>query len=256
MAQTLFRSAVLIALLAGTAATAADLHRITQSFQPAGGKGFQYHLALEEFELKRDGKPGALMRLLSYTAVDPGVRPISFVFNGGPGSSAIWLHLGLLGPRRVDAGATPVDDGAAPYPVRDNPHSLLAVSDLVFVDPVGTGFSHALGETKPNAYWGVDEDAGATAALIRRYLSTHARWMSPKYLIGESYGTFRIAMTLERLQDNYRGTSVNGVVLISPALMKSTYMFSPDHDLPHVLFLPTYSALAICAPQQFDKTLA
>ncbi len=242
--------------MAISAAAAVELHAIERTFRPAEGRPFEYRLALEEFGFQREGKPGAVIRVLSYRAIDRAERALTFVFNGGPGSSAIWLHMGLLGPRRVAVGAEPMDDGAAPYPVADNPQSLLAVSDLVFVDPVGTGFSRALGETEPAAYWGVDEDAAATAALIRRYLSVHRRWMSPKYLIGESYGTYRIAATLSRLQDDFQGTSINGVVLISPALMPSTYVFAQGNDLAHVLFLPTYVAVAhfhgLLAPELGD----
>lgn len=205
-----------------------------------------YTVRLECLTVILEDDAKALVYVTSYTVEKKdGGRPVSFVFNGGPGSSSLWLHMGLLGPRRVSLeGDGSRDDGAPPYTIKHNPFTLLTESDLVFVDPVGTGFSHVVGETKPGAFWGVDEDADATAQLIRRYMSRHERWNDPRYLIGESYGTIRIAAALDRMEDDFRGTSVNGVVLISPALYARTFIFNEGNDLPFVLFLPTFAAIA------------
>jgi len=205
-----------------------------------------YTVRLECLTVTLEDNAKAAVYVTSYTVEQKnGGRPVSFIFNGGPGSSSVWLHMGLLGPKRISpAGDGSGDDGAPPYTIRSNSLTLLTESDLVFVDPVGTGFSHVLGETEPDAFWGVEEDAEATAQLIRRYLSRHGRWNVPRYLIGESYGTIRIAAALDRMEDDYRGTSVNGVVLISPALYARTFIFSEGNDLPFVLFLPTLAAVA------------
>ena len=130
----------------------------------------------------------------------PSARPLTFFFNGGPGSSTVWLHLGAFGPRRVSFSSDLVNPGAPPYPLQDNPHTLLAYTDLVFVDPVGTGYSKALGKSKDKDFWGVDEDSDVLSKYIRAYLSANQRWNSPKYLGGESYGTIRSAVLIRDLE--------------------------------------------------------
>ena len=173
-------------------------------------------------------------------------RPITFLFNGGPGSSSVWLHMGAFGPKRVltkDDAHSP----AAPYKLVDNEYSLLDASDLVFVDAPGTGFSHLRGTDKEKAFYGVDEDAHAFANFIVEFLSRHGRWNSPKYLFGESYGTTRASVLAYVLQ-NEKALDLNGVILLSAFLAMDdsadSPQFNPGIDQPYVLALPTYAATA------------
>lgn len=169
-------------------------------------------------------------------------RPVTFAFNGGPGSSSVWLHLGLLGPRRVEMG----DVGtlvAPPYGLVDNAESLLAVSDLVFIDPVSTGYSRAIEGGKPGDYHGYKGDIESIAEVIRLWTSRNDRWMSPKFLAGESYGTLRAAALAEHLQSRY-GMYLNGLMLISSVLDFSTIDFWDNNDQACVNYLPTYAAVA------------
>ena len=173
-------------------------------------------------------------------------RPITFFYNGGPGSSTVWLHMGSFGPRRVvtlDAQHTP----AAPYKLVDNQYSLLDVSDIVFIDMPGTGFGRLIGKDKEKAFWGVDQDAHAFARFITRFLGKYNRWNSPKYLFGESYGTTRSAVLANILQDQ-KSIDLNGVILLSQILNFDTSVdgadANPGIDLPYQLGLPTYAATA------------
>lgn len=187
----------------------------------------------------------AEISLTSYVlnGADPLTRPITFAFNGGPGSSSIWLHLGLLGPRRVLMG----DAGALlppPYALADNPESLLGVSDLVFIDPVSTGYSRAVDGGKPAPFHGYQGDIDSVGELIRLWTSRHGRWLSPKLLAGESYGTLRAAALAEHLQTRY-GMYLNGVILISSVLDLGSIDFENQrNDRAHALYLPTYAAIA------------
>jgi carboxypeptidase C (cathepsin A) len=170
-------------------------------------------------------------------------RPVTFAFNGGPGSSSVWLHMGLFGPRRVlmgDAGNL----AAPPYDLADNAETLLAVSDLVFIDPVSTGYSRVLEGEKPEAFHGYQGDLESVAELIRIWTSRHKRWMSPKFLAGESYGTLRAAAMAEHLQSRH-SMFVNGLILISSVLDLSSIDFENQrNDRAHALYLPTYAAIA------------
>ncbi len=187
----------------------------------------------------------AELSMTSYVldGADPRTRPVTFAFNGGPGSSSVWLHLGLLGPRRVVMG----DAGALlppPYDLADNPESLLAVSDLVFIDPMSTGWSRAVEGGTPGDYHGYEKDIESVGELIRLWTSRHGRWMSPKLLAGESYGTLRAAALAEHLQERY-GLYLNGLVLISSVLDLSSVDFEKQrNDRAHALYLPTYAAIA------------
>ncbi len=188
----------------------------------------------------------AEISLTSYVVdTEPGAasRPVTFAFNGGPGSSSVWLHLGLLGPRRVVMG----DAGALlppPYALADNPESLLAVSDLVLIDPVSTGYSRAVKGSKPEPFHGFQGDIESIAELVRLWTSRHQRWLSPKFVLGESYGTLRGAALVERLQTRY-GMYVNGLVLVSSVLDLSSIDFEKQrNDRAHALYLPTYAAIA------------
>jgi carboxypeptidase C (cathepsin A) len=173
-------------------------------------------------------------------------RPITFLYNGGPGSSTVWLHMGAFGPRRVvtaDASHTP----AAPYRLVDNAYSLLDVSDVVFIDAPGTGFSRIAGKDKEKAFWGVDADAHAFGDFIMAFLSKYGRWNSPKYLFGESYGTPRSAVVVNLLETG-QSIDFNGVILLSQILnfdlSADTPMFNPGSDQAYVVALPTYAATA------------
>lgn len=200
-------------------------------------------------------KPKAEMFVTSYVVDDakPGSRPVTFAFNGGPGSASVWLHMGLLGPRRVVAGDAnqPV---APPYELTDNHETLLAHSDLVFIDPVSTGYSRAVRGGQPGDYHGYQRDIESVGELIRLWTSRNARWMSPKYLAGESYGTLRAAALAEHLQSRY-GMYLNGLLLISSVLDMGTVRFTEGNDLPYALYLPTYAAIAHHHGKHGDRPL-
>jgi carboxypeptidase C (cathepsin A) len=188
--------------------------------------------------------PKAEVFVTSYTldGADPTQRPVTFAFNGGPGSSSVWLHMGIFGPRRVvmgDAGAL----AAPPYSIVDNPESLLVHSDLVFIDPVSTGYSRAAKGEKPGEYHGFGADLESVGEIIRLWTSRNSRWLSPKFLAGESYGTLRAAGLSEHLQTRH-GMYLNGIMLISSVLNFGTIDFAEGNDLPYMLYLPTYAAIA------------
>ena len=195
-----------------------------------------------------ESSPEASMFFVYYAkrGASPENRPIMFLYNGGPGSSTVWLHMGAFGPKRVltsDDTHTP----AAPYRIVDNNATLLDVSDLVFVDAPATGFSRIAGRDKEKAFFGVDVDAQAFATFIREFLGKYNRWNSPKYLFGESYGTPRSAVVAYDLENN-DSVDLNGVVLLSQILNFSLSVDGPDAnpgvDLPYILALPTYAATA------------
>jgi len=172
---------------------------------------------------------------------DPSTRPLMFSFNGGPGSSSVWLHLGAVGPKRVAMmpnGELP----APPYRLEDNPQTWLQHTDLVFIDPVGTGYSRAAKKDGAKKFWGLDGDLDSVAEFIRLYLARNRRWASPLYLVGESYGTTRAAGLAGRMID--RGIAFRGLVLVSSILNFQTARFTKGNDLPYQLFLPTYTATA------------
>ncbi|MBX9694139.1 MAG: hypothetical protein K2Z81_17280, partial [Cyanobacteria bacterium] len=194
---------------------------------------------------KEEHKSKAKVFFIAYTRIDAGSsgkRPLSFSFNGGPGSSSIWLHMGGLGPRR----ALLTDRGEAlppPYRLEDNTYSWLDLTDLVFIDPVSTGYSRTEADEDPKNFHGYKEDIESVAEFIRLYTTKYQRWSSPKLLIGESYGTTRAAGLAEFLQDRY-GLYLNGIVLVSSVLNFATIDFSPNNDIPFVLYLPSYAATA------------
>lgn len=200
-------------------------------------------------EVLTDGKfdghlPKAELFVTAYTldGADPAERPVVFAFNGGPGSSSVWLHLGLFGPRRVVSGDVG-ELAPPPYGLTDNTETLLEHADLVFIDPVSTGYSRAVKGEKPGEYHGFGEDIGSVGEVIRLWTSRNGRWMSPKFLAGESYGTTRAAGLADHLQNRF-GMYVNGLVLISSVLEFSTILFTPGNDVPTAMFLPTYAAIA------------
>jgi carboxypeptidase C (cathepsin A) len=201
-------------------------------------------------------QPKAELFVVSYTLddADPLTRPVTYAFNGGPGSSSVWLHLGLLGPRRVvmgDAGSlTP-----PPYGITDNEETLLRESDLVFIDPVSTGYSRVAEGGKPADYHGFKRDLEAVAEVIRLWTSRNGRWLSPKYLAGESYGTMRASALAGHLEQRY-GMFLNGLMLISTVIDMGTVRFTEGNDLAYALYLPTYAAIAHYHGAHGDRPLA
>jgi carboxypeptidase C (cathepsin A) len=197
-----------------------------------------------------DGNPKAEASMFYVAYFKNGVpspdRPITFLYNGGPGSSTVWLHMGAFGPRRV-VTADDTHTPAAPYSLVNNSYSLLDASDLVFVDAPGTGFSRIAGKDKEKAFWGVDPDAYAFATFIREFLSKYSRWNSPKYLFGESYGTPRSAVVVNQLETN-DSVDFNGVILLSQILNFDLSAdgpeFNPGTDEAYIAALPTYAATA------------
>ncbi|HEX2623992.1 MAG TPA: peptidase S10, partial [Sphingomicrobium sp.] len=183
------------------------------------------------------GKPTASMFYTAYTVESRGApRPVTFLFNGGPGSSTMWLHMGSFGPIKVDA-STPETVAGPPFRYTANPDTLLDVSDLVFIDAPTTGLSRPLGKSEPKDFFGVDKDLDAFTRTIQRYLTIYGRWNSPKFIIGESYGTTRAAGLSKALSD--KGVQLNGIVLVSTIL--NIALFSGD-DQTLINFLPTYAA--------------
>ena len=205
-------------------------------------------LLLDAPDKAKDAPPVARMFYVAYfkTGAKAEDRPVTFFYNGGPGSSTVWLHMGSLGPKHVmTAGDTHLP--AAPYTMVDNPNSLLDVSDLVFIDMPGTGFGRVMGKDADKTFWGIDGDAGAFARFIERFITKYSRWNSPKFIFGESYGTTRSAVLADLLENKYN-TDLNGVILLSQIFNFTADIDAPGAnpgvDLPYVLGLPTYAATA------------
>lgn len=214
-------------------------HQIT-----VDGKALKYTATAGRLPIKRDdGKIEAEMFFVAYSldGQDAGKRPLTFAFNGGPGSSSIWLHMGALGPKRVVMQA----DGfmpAPPYRIADNPYTLLNKSDLVLVDAIGTGFSRAADPELTKKFWGVKGDIEAFAEFIRLYITRYERWSSPLLLLGESYGTTRAAGVSGYLAD--RGISFNGITLLSTVLNFETLADTKTNDQPYILLIPSFTMVA------------
>jgi len=194
---------------------------------------------------KEDGTPTASIFYIAYTKDDVAEisrRPLTFAFNGGPGSSSVWLHMGTLGPKRVvmDPEGNPAPP---PYKFTDNEYSLLDLTDLVFIDPVSTGYSRAVPENTARNFHSMKGDIESVGEFIRLYTTRNGRWESPKFLAGESYGTTRAAALSDYLQGEL-GMNLNGIMLISSVLNFGAIRFDPGNDLPYPLFLPTYTAAA------------
>ncbi|HEY4416349.1 MAG TPA: peptidase S10 [Verrucomicrobiae bacterium] len=195
--------------------------------------------------LKPDGTSRASVFYVAYTRLgitNLAARPVMFSFNGGPGSASVWLHLGALGPRRVKMnpnGTLP----PPPFGLVDNEYSILNKSDLVFIDPVATGFSRVTKDEKADTFFGDEADLECIGEFIRLWTTRHDRWLSPKFMAGESYGVFRAAGLAEYLRGRY-GMYLNGIVLISGVLDFATIWDNPGNDLPYPLLLPAYTAAA------------
>lgn len=192
-----------------------------------------------------EGKVTAEIFYIAYTkdgVADSTKRPVTFSFNGGPGSSSVWMHMGLLGPKRVKLQ----DNGFAvppPYELVDNESCILDETDLVFIDPVGTGYSRPAKPDDGKKFWGVKEDAQSVGEFIRLYVTKNTRWLSPKFLVGESYGTTRAAALSGVLSTQHR-MNLNGIMLVSTVLNFQTIWGGEGNELPYVLFLPTFTATA------------
>ena len=219
---------------------------VTKHKASFGSQSVAYTATAGETYLKdKDGKPLAAIFSTAYVkdGGDPRTRPITFLYNGGPGSGSLWLHMGAFGPRRV-AIPNAKDDGAPPYPLVDNPDSLLDVTDLVFIDPVGTGFAHAIGKKEAKDYWGVTADAKSIAEFIRIWLSDNGRWNSPKFIGGESYGTTRSIALVNELESSYNDVAVNGIILISTILDFGATAEVQGNEMPYILNLPSMATTA------------
>lgn len=234
-----------------------------------GGKEIRYTVTVGTMVVSQESskdnvyegsKPRYEIFFTAYTMDDPAdisKRPITFSYNGGPGSCSMWVHLGFLGPKRVklDAEGNVID---FPAPLTDNEYSILDMTDLVFIDPVTTGYSRAVPENKTTDFIGYSNDIQSVSDFIRLYVTRNRRWNSPKYLAGESYGTARSVGVADYLASQF-GMDLNGIMLISTAIDYSTLRFVPGNEMPYILFLPTYAADAWyhkkCAPKYLRLSL-
>lgn len=217
----------------------------TQHELKIGGKAVSYTATAGTLLMKNE--EGEAIALIGYTAYiadgkNPKSRPLMFAYNGGPGSSSIWLHMGILGPQR--AVATDADFSPnGPFSHVANEYSIIDEVDLVMIDPVGTGFSKPVGEGKGEDFWGVDQDIRSVSAFIAQYVTENGRWASPKFILGESYGGMRSGgVAWHLLQEHSLG--LNGVVLVSPFMEMTIGFVGLGIDLPNVMFLPTYASTA------------
>jgi carboxypeptidase C (cathepsin A) len=218
---------------------------VTEHEARVGGKKIEYAVTAGTMLMRNDDdEPRALIGYTAYVAKggNRNQRPIMFAYNGGPGSASIWLHMGILGPQRAvvtDAGFS--DNG--PYRRVNNEYSIIDETDLVLIDPVGTGFAKAVGEAKGEDFWGVDQDIQSISEFIVQYLTENGRWASPKYILGESYGGMRSGGVAFYLLNNHF-VALDGVVLVSPFMEFTSGFSGMGIDLPHVMFLPTLAATA------------
>nr|WKN35088.1 peptidase S10 [Tunicatimonas sp. TK19036] len=219
---------------------------VTQHSVRVNGETINYSATIGYLVLREEnGTPRAKMFFVAYTkndVSDPSERPITYTFNGGPGSSSVWLHMGALGPRRI----LMTDQGESlppPYELVDNEYTWLDKTDLLFIDPVETGFSRPAEGVDKKEFTGFEEDISSVGDFIRLYTTRFNRWGSPKFIAGESYGTTRAAGLSGYLQDRH-GMYVNGIMLISSILNFQTARFTKGNDLPYILFLPTYAAIS------------
>lgn len=220
---------------------------ITSGQGTFGGSSIKYQATAKETYLRDDaGQPVASIWSVAYTqegASNMDQRPVTFVFNGGPGSASVWLHMGMFGPKivRTDSDAK-IDDGAAPYTLIDNQHGLLDITDLVMIDPVGTGYSRVVGQGKVEDYWGLNEDAASIAKFIRQWVTENKRWNSPKYIAGESFGTTRAVAVAEVLEGGGQNMALNGLILISQALDYAGSTSIHDNITSYLTYLPGMAA--------------
>ena len=212
------------------------------------GKKLTYSASLKEKILYEKDDPSAPLASFFYSEylVESNEnRPIMFVFNGGPGSASLWLHMGVLGPKVVKVPSDASDDGSAPYKIVDNKLSPLSDTDMVFIDPVGTGYSRAAGCHEGSEFWGVNEDPKIIAEFIRRWITDSKRWNSPKYILGESYGGIRGPLLVSELRSgDITPIEINGLLMVAPASDYQYLVFHPGNNSPHYGFFPSYAATA------------
>jgi carboxypeptidase C (cathepsin A) len=211
-----------------------------------GGKLLKYKAIAGETYLKdKNGDSVASIWSVTYKAegTENANRPVTFIFNGGPGSASVWLHMGLFGPQltKVDSDAK-FDDGGAPYPMVNNNYCMLDLTDLVFIDPVGTGYSRVIGKGKVENFWGLNEDARSIAQFMRLWVTKNRRWNSPKYIAGESFGTTRAVAVTHELEGDGQGMALNGLVLISQALDYQGSTSVHDNIVSYVTYFPSMAA--------------
>jgi carboxypeptidase C (cathepsin A) len=219
---------------------------ITEHSGRFNGERVDYRVVAAEAYLRDDaGEPTASIFSFSYIQKDASSdRPVTFVWNGGPGSSSVWLHIGTLGPKRISVPSDAERPGPPPYPVLEAPETILDVTDLVFIDPVGTGFSRPLGEHEGKEFWGLVEDASSMSEFIRDWVTANGRWNSPKFLLGESFGTTRAAKVAHVLESDMN-VALNGIVFISQALdYAGSTPYMDDNLISFITYVPTMAAAA------------
>ena len=221
---------------------------VTEHSGRFNGQSVNYTVtAGETYVRDKNGEPKASIFTFAYTkddVDDDEVRPVTFLWNGGPGSASLWLHMGTYGPQRISVPSDATHAGAPPYSVLAASETILDVTDLVFVDPVGTGFSRALGDHESKEFWGLKEDARSFAEFIHTWVTENGRWNSPRFLLGESYGTTRGASIAQLLESELM-MSLNGIIFISQALdYQGSSPYVRDNIVAHITYLPTMSAAA------------
>ena len=221
---------------------------VTEHRARFNGQNIEYTAtAGETYVRDKNDQPKASLFTFAYTKKNLAaneVRPVTFVWNGGPGSASVWLHMGTFGPVRVSVPSDADHAGAPPYPLLPATETILDVTDLVFVDPVGTGFSRALGEHEGKEFWGLYEDAASMAEFIQTWVTENGRWNSPRFLLGESYGTTRAAAVAKILEQDQM-MSLNGIIFVSQALdYQGSTPYVRDNIIAHITYLPTMSAAA------------
>ncbi|MGE5106716.1 MAG: S10 family peptidase [Sphingobacteriales bacterium] len=230
---------------ADSTAIPAAIKSVTKHSAVINGKPISYTATAGALLLKNEkDETVALFGYTAYTKdgeTDASKRPVTFAYNGGPGSASMWLHMGILGPKRVVVN-DPENTPPPPYKSEDNPNSIIDITDLVMIDPIGTGISHAVGKSKNKDFWGVDQDIKSVSKFIYQYTNDNDRWNSPKFLLGESYGTTRSGGVVNALEN--MGLTMNGVILVSVVLDYRTLTFQPADDLPYTVYIPGYAATA------------
>jgi carboxypeptidase C (cathepsin A) len=219
---------------------------VTEHSARIGGKTIAYTATAGTMQMKNaEGKPHALMGFTAYTKKggDARARPVMFAYNGGPGSASLWLHMGVLGPQRAVVEDTG-QGSSGPFRRVENAYSIIDETDLVMIDPVGTGFAKPIGEGKGEDFWGVDQDIRSVSEFIVQYVTDNGRWASPKYILGESYGGIRSGGVAYYLLTNHM-MALNGVILVSPFMDWAAGAAGIGVDLPHVMFIPTFAATAL-----------
>lgn len=223
-----------------------DLSIQTSHTAEFGGKSVSYTADVSSLVLK-NGEGEAYAEAVAFSYIgesDANNRPVTFVFNGGPGSASTWLHMGLMGPVRVRVPSNAEDPGLPPFRVEHNPEALLDITDLVFIDPIGTGFSRLVGVGKPEDVYGLEEDARSVAQIVREWIRRQGRWNAPVFLAGESFGTTRAAAMLPYLQNGPEPIRVSGVIMVSQAMDYTGSTPAHDNYIAYATYLPSLAATA------------